>query len=65
VDGETYINGEMEHVRKKATAEILLIEKAEEKSNQQLEKEIFDDLSEYPVKILWMERVLKVTVEEV
>lgn len=55
----------IECVRKKAIVEILLIEKAKEKSNQQLEKEIFDDLSRYPAKILWMEKVTKVTVEEV
>jgi len=49
-------------VRKKAVVELLLIEKANVKSDQELEKEIFGDLSRYPAKILWMEKVIKVEV---
>ncbi|KPV63347.1 MAG: hypothetical protein AOA65_1355 [Candidatus Bathyarchaeota archaeon BA1] len=39
---------------KKAIIEVLLVEKAEEKSDWQLEKEIFDDLSKYLAKIPWI-----------
>ncbi|MEM3726088.1 MAG: hypothetical protein QXK98_04400 [Candidatus Bathyarchaeia archaeon] len=47
---------------KKAKITIILVEESEEKSNQELEEEIFNALSELPIKIPWMKKVEKVKV---
>jgi len=55
----------MTKMGKKAIIEVLLVEEAENRSNQHLEAEIFEDLSEYPAKIAWMKEVMRVKVEEI
>lgn len=50
---------------KKATIEILLIEKADEQANEEIEKQIFEFLSKYPPRIPWFEKVERVKVSEV
>jgi len=55
---------EVNRVRKKAVIEISLVEESAEKANEEIEKEIFEELSERPAKIPWMEKVEKVTVTE-
>jgi hypothetical protein len=47
---------------KKAKIIIALVNECEAKSNSQLEKEIFEELSKRPARIPWMKRVLKVEV---
>ncbi|MGQ9624293.1 MAG: hypothetical protein ACUVT9_02865 [Candidatus Bathycorpusculaceae bacterium] len=47
---------------KKAKITIILVKESEEKSNQELEKEIFNALLELPVKIPWMKKVENVEV---
>jgi hypothetical protein len=47
---------------KRAKITIILVDESEEKSNQELEKEIFSALSELPTKIPWMKKVEKVKV---
>jgi len=47
---------------KKAIISITLVEESKERSNDELEKEIFDELSEAPAKIPWMKDVEKVEV---
>ena len=49
---------------KKAFITILLVEEAEEKSNREIEKEIFESLSEGLSRIPWLAEVEKVTVRE-
>lgn len=51
-------------MNKKATIVISLVEESEEKSNQELEKEIYEALSEMPIKIPWMKKVEKVKVTD-
>lgn len=47
---------------KKATITIALVPESKAKSNRELEKEIFEELSKAPPKIPWMKKVLKVEV---
>jgi hypothetical protein len=49
---------------KKATIVIRLVDESEEKSNEELEREIYHQLYNYPAKIPWMKNVEKVTVTE-
>jgi len=49
---------------KKAMIVITLVDESEEKSNRELEKEIFEELSKAPIRIPWMRQVLKVEVTE-
>ena len=49
---------------KKATIVIVLVDESKEKSNEELEREIFDVLSRYPSRVPWMRQVLKVEVTE-
>jgi hypothetical protein len=49
---------------KKAVIIITLVNESREKRNEELEKEIFDELSKYPSKIPWMKNVLRVEVAE-
>jgi hypothetical protein len=49
---------------KKACITILLVEESDEKSNEEIEKEIFESLSKGLPKIPWFANVEKVTVRE-
>jgi hypothetical protein len=49
---------------KKAIIVIRLVDESGEKSNSELESEIFDELSKAPPRIPWMKKVLKVEVVE-
>ena len=51
-------------MNKKATIVISLVEESKEKTNQELEKEIYTILSEMPIKIPWMKKVEKVKVTD-
>jgi len=50
---------------RKAAIEILLIEEADEKPEEDLEREISEDISAYPSSILWMKEVISVKVERI
>ena len=49
---------------KKATIVISLVEESVEKSSEEIEREIFDELSKGLPKIPWCKKVEKVTVTE-
>ena len=49
---------------KKAIIVIRLVAESAEKANEEIEKEILDELTEHPPKISWIETVEKVTVRE-
>jgi hypothetical protein len=49
---------------KKAIIEISLVEESTEKANKEIEKEIFNDLSEGRLVIPWCKKVEKVSVTE-
>jgi len=49
---------------KKAVIVFSLVEESVEKADEEIEKEIFEELSECPAKIPWMKNVEKVTVTE-
>jgi hypothetical protein len=49
---------------KKALIEISLVKESAEGVNEEIEKEIFDELSEDLPKIPWMKRVERVEVKE-
>ena len=49
---------------KKAIIEISLVEESTEKANKEIEKEIFNDLSESRLVIPWCKKVEKVSVTE-
>jgi hypothetical protein len=49
---------------KKAIIEISLVEESTEKANKEIEKEIFNDLSEGRLVIPWCKKVEKVTLTE-
>ena len=51
-------------MNKKATTIISLVKESKEKTNQELEKEIYKALSEMPIKIPWMKKVEKVKVTD-
>ncbi|KPV61919.1 MAG: hypothetical protein AOA66_1592 [Candidatus Bathyarchaeota archaeon BA2] len=50
---------------KRATIKISLVKEADEKANEEIEKQIFEYLREYPPKIPWLKNVEEVTVTEV
>jgi hypothetical protein len=50
---------------KKAIIEISLVEESTEKANKEIEKEIFNDVSEGRLVIPWCKKVEKVSVTEV
>ncbi len=50
---------------KKAIIVIFLVKESVEKSNKEIEKEIFEELSKGLPKIPWCKKVEKVTVTEV
>ena len=49
---------------KKAIIVIRLVEESAEKSNEEIEKEIIEELSKRPPVIPWLKKVEKVTVTE-
>ena len=49
---------------KKAIIAISLVKESEEKTNEELEKEIYNALSEIPTKIPWMKKVESVKVTD-
>jgi len=51
-------------MNKKATIIISLVKESEEKSNEELEKEILTALSEMPIQIPWIKKVEHVKVSE-
>lgn len=52
-------------LNKKAIIVIRLVEESAEKSNEEIEKDILEELSKHPPVIPWLKRVEKVTVSEV
>ena len=53
-----------EVLTKKAIIVIKLVEESKSKSNRELEREIYSELSKLPQKIPWMESIEKVIVVE-
>lgn len=51
-------------MRKKAIIVVSLVKESAEKTDEEIEREIMEELSERPPKIPWMEKVEKVTVTE-
>ena len=51
-------------MNKKATIVICLVEESAKKQNEEIEKEILEELSKHPPVIPWMKKVEKVTVTE-
>ena len=51
-------------VNKKAIIVIRLVEESAEKLNEEIEKEILEELSKHPPMIPWLKKVEKVTVKE-
>ena len=49
---------------KKAVIMISLVEESAEKTNQEIEKEIMEELLREPARIPWLKKVEKVTVTE-
>jgi len=47
---------------KKAVIVIYLVEEGAEKPNEEIEKDIFEELSKHPPMIPWLKKVEKVTV---
>ena len=52
-------------MRKKAIIVIRLVDESAEKSNEEIEKEILEELSKHPPVIPWAKKVEKVTIAEV
>ncbi len=52
-------------MQKKAVIVISLVKESVEKSNKEIEKEIFEELSKGLPKIPWCKKIEKVTVTEV
>ena len=51
-------------LKKRAIIVIRLVEESAEKLNEEIEKEIMEELSKHPPAIPWMKRLEKVTVTE-
>lgn len=51
-------------MHKKAVIVVNLVDESKEKSNDELEKEILDELCRTPAKIPWMKKVQKVEIIE-
>ena len=49
---------------KKAIIVVSLVEESAEKSNEEIEKEILEELSKHPPIIPWLKKAEKVTVTE-
>ncbi len=49
---------------KKAKILVSLVNESTEKSNDEIAKEIFEDIQKFPQLIPWVEQVLQVTVQE-
>ena len=49
---------------KKAIIVVSLVEESAEKSNEEIEKEILEELSKHPPMIPWLKKAEKVTVTE-
>ena len=49
---------------KKAIINISLVKESEERPNEELEKEIYEALSEMPIKIPWMKKAEQVKVTD-
>jgi hypothetical protein len=49
-------------MRKKAVIVISLVKESAEKSNEEIENEIMEELSKHPPRIPWMKKVEKVAV---
>ncbi|HKZ94044.1 MAG TPA: hypothetical protein VJ249_05630 [Candidatus Bathyarchaeia archaeon] len=49
-------------MKTRAVITIRLVEESETKSDREIEREIFEELSKSPPKIPWMKNVLMVTV---
>ena len=49
---------------KKAVIVVSLVKESAEKSNEEIEREIMEELSREPARIPWLKRVEKVTVTE-
>jgi len=49
---------------KKAVIVVTLVDESEEKTDDELEKEIFDELSKAPLVIPWMKQLEKVEIIE-
>ena len=54
----------MNRMSKKAIIVISLVEESAEKANEEIEKEIMEELSKHPPAIPWLKKVEKVTVTE-
>ena len=50
---------------KKAVIVVYLVEESAEKANEEIEREIMEELSREPARIPWMKEVEKVTVTEI
>jgi len=50
---------------KKAVIVVSLVEESAEKPNEEIEREIVEELSREPARIPWMKEVEKVTVTEI
>lgn len=51
-------------MRKKALIVVSLVEESTEKANEEIEKEIIEELSKGPLRIPWCDKVEKVEVTE-
>jgi len=49
---------------KKAVIVVSLVEESAEKPNEEIEKEILEELSKHPSVVPWLKKVEKVTVTE-
>ena len=49
---------------KKAVIVVSLVEESAEKTNEEIEKEILDELSSHPPAIPWLKKVKEVTVKD-
>jgi DNA-directed RNA polymerase subunit H (RpoH/RPB5) len=56
--------GEVENMVKKAVIAISLVDESAEVANEEIEKEILNELSKEPTRIPWLKEVKKVTVTE-
>jgi DNA-directed RNA polymerase subunit H (RpoH/RPB5) len=54
----------VENVVKKAVIVISLVEESAEVANEEVEKDILNELSKEPTRIPWLKEVQKVTVTE-
>jgi hypothetical protein len=55
--------GRMNGMRKKAIIVFSLVDESADKANEEIEKEILEELSKEPSRIPWAKEIEKVTVE--